>query len=61
MHWTIAEHLRRGRLVKGAEVNHEAAILTALVPALGQNVLDGSLEPDQAFDLIDYALARSLR
>jgi TetR/AcrR family transcriptional regulator, transcriptional repressor of bet genes len=61
MHRTIAEHLQRGRLVKGAEVQHEAAILTALVPALGQNVLDGSLHPDQAFELIDYALARSLR
>jgi TetR/AcrR family transcriptional regulator, transcriptional repressor of bet genes len=61
MHRTIAEHLQRGRLVKGAEVQHEAAILTALVPALGQNVLDGSLHPDQAFELIDYALARCLR
>lgn len=61
MHRTIAEHLQRGRLVKGANVQNEAAILTALVPALGQNVLDGSLHPDQAFELIDYALARSLR
>ncbi len=61
MHRTIAEHLQRGRLVKGADVHHEAAILTALVPALGQNVLDGGLHPDQAFELIDYALARSLR
>ncbi|MGZ4688880.1 MAG: TetR/AcrR family transcriptional regulator [Acidimicrobiia bacterium] len=60
MHRTIAEHLRRGRLVKGADVEHEATILTALVPALGQNVLDGSLDPDQAFELIDYALERSL-
>ncbi|MGZ6977143.1 MAG: TetR/AcrR family transcriptional regulator [Acidimicrobiia bacterium] len=60
MHRTIAEHLRRGRLVKGADVEHEATILTALVPALGQNVLDGGLQPDQAFELIDYALERSL-
>jgi TetR/AcrR family transcriptional regulator, transcriptional repressor of bet genes len=61
MHRTIAEHLERGRLVTGAELRHEAAILTALVPSLGQNVLDGSLHPDQAFELIDYALARALR
>lgn len=61
MHGTIAEHLRRGRLAPGADVEHEAAILTALVPALGQNVLDGSLQPDRAFELIDYALTRALR
>ncbi len=61
MHRTITEHLRRGRLVKGADIRHEATILTALVPALGQSVLDGSLHPDRAFELIDYALARSLR
>jgi TetR/AcrR family transcriptional repressor of bet genes len=60
MHRTIAEHLARGRLRPGAEVEAEAAILTALVPALGQNVLDGSIQPDQAFALIDYALARAL-
>lgn len=60
MHRTIAEHLRRGRLLAGADADHEAAILTALVPALGQNVLDGSIQPDQAFDLIDYALTRAL-
>jgi TetR/AcrR family transcriptional repressor of bet genes len=61
MQRTIAEHLRRGRLVKGADADREATILTALVPSLGQNVLDGSLHPDDAFDLIDYALARTLR
>lgn len=60
MHRTITEQLRRGRLGKGADADHEATILTALVPALGQNVLDGSLQPDQAFELIDYALARTL-
>ncbi len=60
MHRTIAEHLRRGRLAPGAEVENEAAILTALVPALGQNVLDGSIQPDHAFKLIDYALTRAL-
>ena len=60
MHRTIADHLRRGRLAEGADPDHEAAILTALVPALGQNVLDGSMQPDQAFELIDYALARTL-
>ncbi len=60
MHRTIAEHLREGRLAADADVEAEAAILTALVPALGQNVLDGSIQPDRAFELIDYALARAL-
>ncbi|MGZ6925500.1 MAG: TetR/AcrR family transcriptional regulator [Acidimicrobiia bacterium] len=60
MHRTIAEHLRRGRLTAGADAETEAAILTALVPALGQNVLDGGIQPDRAFELIDYALARAL-
>jgi TetR/AcrR family transcriptional regulator, transcriptional repressor of bet genes len=60
MHRTIAEQLARGRLRPGAEVEAEAAILTALVPALGQNVLDGSIRPDDAFALIDYAVARAL-
>ncbi|MGZ4714970.1 MAG: TetR/AcrR family transcriptional regulator [Acidimicrobiia bacterium] len=60
MHRTIAEHLRRGRLTAGADAEAEAAILTALVPALGQNVLDGGIQPDRAFELIDYALARAL-
>ena len=61
MRRTIAEQLRRGRLVKGVEVECEATILTALVPALGQSVLDGSLEPADAFELIDYTLDRALR
>lgn len=60
MHRTIAEHLRRGQLVAGVDVDLEAALLTALVPALGQNVLDGSHDSDRAFELIEYALARCL-
>jgi TetR/AcrR family transcriptional repressor of bet genes len=60
MHRTIAEHLRRGQLAPGADVDDEAAILTAIVPALGQNVLDGGIRADRAFELIDYALARAL-
>ena len=60
MQRTIADQLRRARLAAGADADHEAAILTALVPALGQNVLDGSLHPDRAFELIDYALTRTL-
>ena len=34
----------------------EATLLTALLPSLGQGVLDGSGTVERAFDLIDYAL-----
>jgi hypothetical protein len=31
------------------------------VPSLAQSVLDGGVTADQAFELIDYALARILK
>jgi AcrR family transcriptional regulator len=61
MHETIAAQLRRGRLVKGADAEREAALLTALLPSLGQGVLDGTFTADEAFELLDYALSRVLR
>jgi len=61
MHETIADQLRRGRLVKGADAEREAALLTALLPSLGQGVLDGTFTADEAFELLDYALSRVLR
>jgi hypothetical protein len=60
MHRTIANQLELGRLAPDVDVNLEATVLTALVPALGQNVLDGSMQPVHAFELIDYALERAL-
>ena len=61
MRQTIAEHLRRGRLVKGADPDREAAILTSLVPGLSQSVLEGSITAELAMELIDYSLDRVLR
>lgn len=61
MQETIADQLRRGRLVKGADPDQEAALLTAMLPSLGQGVLDGTFTADGAFDLLDYALDRVLR
>ena len=58
MQETIKQQLDRGQLVKGVDTNREAALLTALVPSLGQTVLDASLTPDAAFDLIDYSLSK---
>ena len=60
MHRTIADQLRRGQPAPAVDVDLEASLLTALVPAVGQNVLDGSMRPERAFELIDYALARAL-
>jgi len=61
MQETIAEQLRRGRLVKGVDPDREAALLTATLPSLGQGVLDGTFAADAAFDLLDYALDRVFR
>ena len=61
MRETIADQLRRGRLVRGADPDREAALLTATLPSLGQGVLDGTFTADDAFDLLDYALDRLLR
>jgi TetR/AcrR family transcriptional regulator, transcriptional repressor of bet genes len=60
MHRTIAEQLRRGQPADDVDIDHEATVLTALVPSVGQSVLDGSMSPDEAFQLIDYALRRAL-
>jgi AcrR family transcriptional regulator len=61
MRTAIATQLRRGKLRAGVDPDREAALLTALVPSLAQGVLDGMHTADQAFALIDYALARAFR
>jgi len=60
MRRTIVEQLRRGRTAADVDIDHEATMLTALVPSLGQSVLDGSMTADHAYELIDYALRRAL-
>ena len=60
MHRTIADQLHRGQPAHAVDVDLEASLLTALVPAVGQSVLDGSMRPERALELIDYALARAL-
>ena len=61
MHTTIAEQLRRARLVKGADPEKEAAILAGVVTTLAQGVLDAMTTAEEAFEVIDYALDRVLR
>jgi AcrR family transcriptional regulator len=60
MHRTIAEHLRRGETAPDVDIDREASVLTALLPSLGQTVLDGSMTPERAFEILDYALGRAL-
>jgi AcrR family transcriptional regulator len=60
MQRTIAEHLRRGETAADVDIDREASVLTALLPSLGQTVLDGSMTPERAFEILDYALGRAL-
>jgi hypothetical protein len=52
--------LLEAELPPTADVENEAAILVSAVPSLAQAVLDGSMEPKRAFEIIDYAIAKAL-
>jgi TetR/AcrR family transcriptional regulator, transcriptional repressor of bet genes len=57
----FAEQLHRAKLRSGVDAEQEALVLLTMVTGLAQGVLDGLLTADEAFDAIDYALARALR
>jgi hypothetical protein len=57
----FADELRRAKLRAGVDPEVQASLLAALVPSLGQGVLDGSQSPEWAYELIDYALDRAIR
>lgn len=59
LHAAITRHLRRGKLRPGADPNMEAAILAGLTPSLAQAVLDGLQTPEEANQILDYALDRA--
>jgi len=61
MQAAFVEELRRGKLRAGVDLERQASLLAALLPALGQGVLDGSNPPEWAFSMIDYALDRAFR
>jgi hypothetical protein len=61
MHDHFADLLRQERLRAGVDPKAEALVLVTLVTGLSQGVLDGQLTADQAFDTVDYSLARVLR
>lgn len=58
MHNTILEQLSRGPLISGVDPHAEAVLLTALLPGLGQYVLDGTMTPEAAAATIDHHFDR---
>lgn len=58
MHEMVADQLGRGRLRPGIEPEIEAAVITAMMPGLGNYVLDGTMTLEQANASIDYHLDR---
>ncbi len=58
MHAAVLEQLQIGPLVPGLDAEQEASLLTALIPGLGQYVLDRTVTAEQAFAMIDYQLDR---
>jgi TetR/AcrR family transcriptional regulator, transcriptional repressor of bet genes len=60
LHRAVKNRLDDAGLRDGADADLEAAILVSLVPSLAQSVLDDTLTPDQAFQILDYALTRAL-
>ncbi len=59
MHAMIVEQLERASLAPGVDPRVEATAITAMIPGLGQYVLDGSLPVAAAFATIDYQLDRA--
>lgn len=54
----IFEQLGRGPLVPGVDRHQEAQLITALMPGLGQYVLDETITAEDAYRTIDYHLDR---
>ncbi len=54
----IHEQLQRGPLVADVDLDEEARLITALMPGLGQYVLDGTISADDAYRTVDYHLDR---
>lgn len=56
----VRGHLGAAQVRPGVDLDLEAAVLVGIVPSLAQAVLDGTLTPERAFAVIDYALDRAL-
>jgi TetR/AcrR family transcriptional regulator, transcriptional repressor of bet genes len=60
LHRTVKTLLAEAGLRPDADADNEAVLLVSAVPSLAQAVLDGSMQPKRAFEIIDYAIARAL-
>lgn len=54
----VFEQLERGPLAATVDLRQEARLITALMPGLGQYVLDETVTAQEAYDTIDYHLDR---
>ncbi len=54
----IYGQLERGPLVADVDLAQEARLITALMPGVGQYVLDGTITADEAYETVDYHLDR---
>ena len=61
LHRTVKELLVEAGLPPRADADNEASILVSAVPSLAQAVLDGSMRPERAFEVIDYAIRKAVK
>lgn len=54
----VLEQLQRGSLAPGVDPVQEATLIAALMPGVGQYVLDGTISAQDAYDIVDYHLDR---
>ncbi len=55
---TVSDQLKRGTALRGAVLEREARLITALITGLGQYVLSETMTPQQAYDVIDHHINR---
>lgn len=58
MRSTVLEQLQRGPLREGVDPVAETRLIVALVPGVGQYVLDGTMTAEDAYDTVDHLLDR---
>ncbi|MEM8925896.1 MAG: TetR/AcrR family transcriptional regulator [Actinomycetota bacterium] len=54
----VLEQLKRGPLVVDVDVHREAQLIMALMPGVGQYVLDRTITADDAYAIVDHHLDR---
>ena len=54
----VVEQLTRGPVVEGLNIEAEAAVITAMMPGLGNYVIEGLMTPAEVCLILDYHLDR---